>query len=218
MKIQDFIRNNPNIFVHIVCCIISIFAFIALLVDANICKGLIESDKANGWNKILATLGGSFIAGYLFYIITTTVINWVVKQKEKELKKKQNVFIIITFKKLNDEFKNLIKPIVNSLREHYNKKWYNNIPCSVKINLIDNLIPHITKEIDTIFVFQQYLSDKQLNILRKIKEINFFEVADMLMKNPCSEEYLKCLETQCENLLNLTSELLISINEEKQNK
>ena len=212
LKIQQHILRN----LHCYCISISIISFVFICVDEKLIPGFVPClswVNPDGVNGVVSVIGCSFIAGYIFYLLTCTIPNQV---RRMEL----NPLLLYHFKGLESETFVCNEPIVKlqDLIKDKNDdevyrpedKEFEEIHHQIK-RLDEEAKPLVLKSIEPINRYFTYLTPNQQkeieniynstlfrlsNYLNNKQQISILEVKIMISHyddlKQCSEKLLEC--------------------------
>lgn len=198
---------------HFVCITITIISLLFVLVDEGLIPGFfpsLECINPEGMNSVGSAIGGSFIAGYIFYLFTCTIPNSIrIKQTNKLIL--QHVKLLNTWVELCNEPIGILKNIIkdeNDKEVYYPQDdKYKQIQLQIT-RLDDEVKPAIFKSLQPIYRYFFYLTPDQQADIESIEESIFFLWSDYLKSkqqlyiNEVKEliNYYNTLKTKVENL------------------
>lgn len=164
---------------HIICSLFTIISLLFVLVDEGLMSGFfpcLECINPEGMNSVGSTIGGSFIAGYIFYLFTCTIPNsFRIKQTNKLIL--QHVNLLNTWVELCNDPINILK---NIIKDENDEEVY----CSrdEKYRLIQAQItrldeegqPQIFKSLKPIYRYFFYLTPDQQADIESIEKSMLF--------------------------------------------
>ena len=163
---------------HLICFSVSVISILFICVDEKFLQGFIPCiDYINPdiINKIGAIIGGSFIAGYVFYLFTTTIPNGIrMKQTKRLILNHINLlstYIDICKTPIN-ELQNFIKDkddiVLNEQKDVYIK-----IKESI-LELENKAKPLVLNSLNPIYRYFSHLSPSEQGYIENIENSVFF--------------------------------------------
>ena len=183
-------------------CLWAILA-IQLEIDSLIIKNNLPQKVCDNINKLYINITYSFLAGYIFYLLTVYFpkrfekkrLQPIFKQKIYAIKNDFNC-ILLEFSR-NTEFKNGYLELENARKVLMSKNWTDNMP--IYQNLYKDNISYISfiseegkimkKQInDFIQSYQSYITVKQLCLLEELSNMMIFSIAHQFSQMTISLE------------------------------
>ena len=187
---------------HFVCITFTIISLLFVLVDEGLMPGFfpcLECINPNGMNSVGSAIGGSFIAGYIFYLFTCTIPNSIrTKQTNKLIL--QHVNLLNTWVELSNEpiglLKNIIKNKNNDDVYYPQHDEYRLIQAQIT-RLDDEVKPVIFKSLQPIYRYFSYLTPDQQADIESIEKSMLFLWSNYLKSK--QQLYIKEVKELIEN-------------------
>ena len=163
-----------NKVLHIICIIFSLISILFICVDEKLIQGFIpciEGINPNGVNGVISIIGGSFIAGYIFYLLTFTLPNYI-RTKEANKLILKHIQSLVTWVDICNNPINTLKKIIEVEKDKFyypKNKEYQEINQQL-ITLGEDAKPLILNSLNQIYKYFPYLTTNQLQDIENISQ------------------------------------------------
>jgi len=173
-------------FLHIVCILFSFISLGFICVDEELIPGFIPCDNPKGINGVMSVVGGSFIAGYIFYLLTFTIPNYFRTKRTNRLLLNHLNYLNQWVSVCGEPFVELQSIIKD---EDPNELCYPHQDIYKKIKeqiqqVEEHSKPLIMQSLHPIYRYFTYLTPEQQQGVESIERSNVFIWTDFLLKKP----------------------------------
>lgn len=213
LKIQQHILRN----LHCYCISISIISFVFICVDEKLIPGFVPCLSwvdPDGVNGVVSVIGCSFIAGYIFYLLTCTTPNYVIKEEINEIildiLQTLDSWIIVCNNPIA-ELQLLIKDKNDEEVYYPQDKEYEKIHHQIK-RLDEEAKPLVLESIEPLYRYFIYLTPTQLQEIEKINHSTLFRLSNYWVdKQQISILAVKKMISHYDDLKKCSEKLLESV-------